>query len=280
MYTIEKVSAMKSFYYLMAIDGDILENELDKFNEIGVEIIGDTFIDLRDQIIEECKKQIDSAVLDDDLYDVIQEGLDETLSVNAEKENAGIWPRHLLWNMLTIAYSDGGCSKDENRFISHMARILQVEKSVFLEMKQMMITAIAIQNEIEQLHISEKPYAEVRPLVDEMENRKQTIVEAVKELIEDDVVFVSLEKEEKKKFDLLETSKKISDSVSPVVKELGEKTQKTYKEASGFMMDKTAQGVSGLKEGTGKIFSKIKATTKKQSDKGGVTNLPEKEKFL
>lgn len=43
MKIIEKKNAMKVFYYLMAVDGEVSGNELDKFNEVGCEIDGERF---------------------------------------------------------------------------------------------------------------------------------------------------------------------------------------------------------------------------------------------
>ena len=51
-------SAMAVFYYLMAIDGKVSTDELEKYNEIGAEIDPESFSDYRDELIKKCETYI------------------------------------------------------------------------------------------------------------------------------------------------------------------------------------------------------------------------------
>ena len=65
-YVLEKSIALKVFYYFMAIDGDISSDELQKLDDIIVEIAyeGD-----KAEIIKECESYLGSMDSRDESYD-------------------------------------------------------------------------------------------------------------------------------------------------------------------------------------------------------------------
>jgi uncharacterized tellurite resistance protein B-like protein len=269
MVFIKKNSAIKIIYYLMSIDGEVSKEELDKFSEIGSELIGEKFDLVKNQIIDECVKYVEE-YREEESYDILQEGVDEALSNRAEKLDDGITARHLLWNLITVSHSDGNHIKDEERLISHITRVLKVEKSIYLEMKQLISTAFAIQNELVLLENSNRPYGEIRPLVEEAEKRKNVIAEAGKALIEDELIYYDPVEDAKKENALLNTGKKVTDTVTSNAKEFGDKTQKTFKDATNFVSGKASEGANGIKSGAGKLFSRAKGLTQKnKSEEGG-----------
>ena len=95
--------------------------------------------------------------------------------------------RLLLWNMLVLAYANNEYSSSERKMIGHAARILMVEKTVFLEMEQMARTASTLSKERAGYEQSERPYRVIRPIVDELDNRIGTILHAAKCLIDDEI---------------------------------------------------------------------------------------------
>ncbi len=254
---ISRNGALKTFYYLMAIDGDVTA-EIDKFNEIGRDFLKEEFDNNRQQIIDECCAQIDSAVVDDELYDVIQEGVDKALGETVNKVEDGVCPRLLIWDMLSIAYTDNEYSEPEKRMIAHVARLLDVQKDVVMEMEHLMKTADAVIKELETLNSSNKPYSEIRPTVDEIEKRKQTITKAAEELIADDFVLERPQKEHKVEEQsnvFSEAGKMISDTLNPVVDQVGDFAKKTFSDAKD-LVDKI--DTKEISEGAGKLFSKMK----------------------
>lgn len=250
---IAKEGALKAFYYLMSVDG-VTTFEQERFQEIGIELLGKNFSEEKETIIAECEKTIDAVEADDERSDVIQEGIDQALSEVAKVIEDGVIPRLLVWNMLTLAHSDSDYSENENRLINHVARILQIDKSVLAEMKQLISAAHSVQEEKETLEKSARPYAEVRPLIDELEKRLQTIIEAAKYLIADDMVIDATEEEKKKENVVLAAGKRIGDSVVAGSKKVGESVAPAAKKLGAKAMTRAV----GIKEGAGELFSKVK----------------------
>lgn len=244
---ISKKGAMKAFYYLMAIDG-IDEVEEEQFDAIGNEIMKEEFSGERDSIKSECNLYLEKIANEDDRYDFIQEGLDEAIGDTVKTIEEGVVPRLLLWDMLTIAMCDNNFTSEEERLIGHVVRILKIDKSVFAEMKQLILTVNAVEKEKEQLDLSDRPYAEIRPLVDEIENRRETIVNAAIDLIEDDIVI------EHNPGEIVEEDNAIVKATRVVT----EKTSEGFNSATRFLGEKAEQGVSFVSEGAGKLFGIMK----------------------
>ena len=252
---ISKKGAMKAFYYLMAIDG-IDEAEEEQFDVIGNEIMKEEFTGAKDSIKSECNLYLEKITNEDDRFDFIQEGLDEAISDTVKTIDEGVVPRLLLWDMLTIAMCDDNITSEEERVIGHVARVLKIDKSVFAEMKQLIITVNAVEKEKEQLDLSERPYAEIRPLVDEIEKRRETIVNAAIALIEDDIV-------------IEQNSDEIVEEDNAIVKAtrvITEKTSEGFNSASRFFGEKAEQGVSFVSEGAGKLFDLMKKNESKTTE--------------
>ena len=255
---ISKKGALKSFYLLMALDG-VSSFEQERFDEIGSELLTEDFSEIKEEIISECETVIGSIEVDDERYDVIQAEIDQALNDVVETIDLGIVPRLLIWDMLTLAHSDSDYSDEENKIISHVAGNLQIDKSVLAEMKQLISVAHSVLDEKSVLENSTRPYSEIRPLVDEIDKRQQTIVEAAKALIADDFVLDTVEQQEKEENIIIATGKKIGDSVVDGGKKIGESITPLTKSIGDFAVS----GGSELADGAGKLFSKIKGITKK-----------------
>jgi len=252
-YIIEKNIALKVFYYFMAIDGDISSDELQKLDDIIIEIAyeGD-----KAEIVVECENYLASMDSRDEAYDYILEAIDKALKESDEFACDGIVRRLLVWNLYALSFSDGNLADAEKRIINHIGRVLEIDKSVLLDMEQLIQTAFAIMKELEVLNVSAKPYAEIRPLIDELESRKQVIVKAAKELIEDDCFVLPGKKEKKKAFAVM--GKKLSSTIVPKAASIGEKTQKGLKATSNAVGEVAVKGAMGIKVGTDKMFDRVK----------------------
>ncbi len=260
---ISKNGALKAFYYLMAVDGDA-SVELERFDEIGSEFMKEEFSDNRQPIIDDCETQINTASIGDDRYDIIQEGLDKALNETTSNVEDGVMPRLLIWDMLSIAYFDDNYTDAEKRLIAHVARILEVEKDVLIEMEHLMKTADAVVRELETLNSSNRPYSEIRPIVDEIEKRKLTITRAAEELIADDFTLdtgESTQKSDNSNNMFSEAGKKISESLTPVADQVGDFAKKSLSDAKE-LVDKI--DTKELTEGAEKLFSKIKGFGRKE----------------
>ena len=271
---IEKSSALKAFYYLLYLDGMSISVER-KFDEIGQELIGNEYLTVKHQIIEDCRKQIALTTIYEDPYDLIVEGLDIALSNKVKKVADGIVPRLIVWDMLCLANSDEKYSESENRLIAHVARILNVEKSVFLEMKQLISTAISTQKEREMLEMSNRPYNEIRPLVEEIEKRNSVVLDSARALIADEIILDEPDDEENESA-LVSTGKKIGETVVSGSKKIGttvvtgsKKLGETVAPVAQDLGKKAVKGASNLAEGAGKFFGKLKDKANNKKN-GGV----------
>jgi len=193
MILFEKKAAIKAFYYLMAVDGAIAADEVACFDEIGSELDPVEFSQYRDEVIDECEKQIKTIIDDEDYYEVILEGVDKALSGRIGDTETGVSVRLLVWNMLVIAFSNKTYSSFERRMIKHIVRVWDMDRSVFLEMEQIIKTHADIMKELEYTNQSNRPYSEVRPIVDELERRQKVVLNCAKQLIEDEL-YIPVEK--------------------------------------------------------------------------------------
>ena len=254
-YIIEKRNALKIFYYFLAIDGEVADDEIVKFEEIAQELDGENDSEYRIELMNECDKQISTAIAGDELYDIIQESVDQIIHKQSDVCTEGVSRRLLIWNLYALSFSDGCLAEEEKRFIAHLGRILGVEKSVLLEMEQLVKTAMAVMNELNILNNSTRPYSEIKPLAEEIEHRKMVLVKAAQNLIADDYFEIVVPKE--KNNALHNMGQKLNDTISPVASVAGEKAQKTWKDAKGILGETASKGVRGLKSGTEKLAKKF-----------------------
>lgn len=193
MILFEKKAAIKAFYYLMAVDEAITDDEIACFDEIGNELDPVEFPKYREEVIDECEQQIKTIIDAEDHYDVVLEGVDKALSAQTEDVDNGVSVRLVVWNMLVIAFINKNYSSFERRFIKHIVRVLNMDRSVFLEMEQIIKTHADITSELEWINQSTRPYSEIRPVVDELERRQKAVLTCATQLIEDEL-YTPLEK--------------------------------------------------------------------------------------
>lgn len=258
-----KEASLKVFYYLMAVDNVVSDEELIIFDQIGQEILTDNYSDVKDTVINECLYALDSVRRDDNRYDVISEEVDKALEISVSSIAEGVVPRHLLWDMMTIAYADGDYSDYEKRLINHVARKLQIEDDVVLEMNQLIDTVNVVDSELKILENSDEPYRQIRPLVVEAEKRRKEIVDEALALINDDIVLEITTEDVKNDNIFASTGKKIGGAVTPVVRNVSEKTSEGLKTAKNVVGEKAIQGAQSVKSSAGKLLGKIKGSVKK-----------------
>ena len=206
MKVFTKKGAVTAFYYLLSSDGEVTQDEISTFDEIGEELDPEGFTSYREEIIEACLKQLSKAENDDEYYDVLLEGLDRALSDRTEIIEEGITSRLLLWDMLIMAYSNEEYDTNERKVIRHLVRIMDIDKSVYLEMERIADTSLAVKQEYEWAQKLDRPYAEVRPIVEELEQRMRVLRESALTLISDEVLEPEEEEKEENSFDKIKAS--------------------------------------------------------------------------
>lgn len=179
---VSPVNAVKAFYYLMAADGEVKQEEEERFNLIGKEIDPE-FDEHREYIVTSCKGQLDKIIDSDDYYDVVQDGVEEALLSEQVLDKGVVPARLLVWNLLTIAYSDDEYNDVERRLMKYIVRKTDISKDVFLEMESSYLTVQDIEKELAWIKTTDRPYLTIETQVKELERREQAILESVKALI-------------------------------------------------------------------------------------------------
>lgn len=175
-------SALKIIYYLMAADGEVFHSEEEKFDAIGKELDPD-FAKNREQIIKECQAQLDKVMEPDDYYDVLQDGVEDALILSRQTADTFITPKLLVWDLLTVAYSDESYDEAERKLIKYIVRKTNIDKAVFMEMESSILTLMDIEKELSWIKTTNKPYLVIEAMVNELADRKNVIFESVKDLI-------------------------------------------------------------------------------------------------
>lgn len=175
-------SAIKIIYFLMAADGEIYHREEEKFDSIGMELDPD-FLNSKEQIIQECQAALDKAIDPEDYYDALQDGAEEALLSSQQTGGIFISPKHLVWNLLSVSYSDDKYNDTERRFLKYIVRKLNIDKAVFLEMESSILTLMDIERELTWIKTTNRPYLTIEAMVNALADRKNVIFESVLDLI-------------------------------------------------------------------------------------------------
>lgn len=196
---IKKRDAVKLYYYLIAADGEVKQSELEKFEEIGKET-DTSFVDYKDEVIEECNRQIKKVIDEDEYFEVIKEGIDEVLGKDSSLMSrlmfGGIGAPLVLWNLLSIAVSDKEYAPEEQKLIRYMVRKMKIDKDIYLEMENAIKTIQNIDRTITLLSSQDKGFvikgnhleiysSAIGETVKESTQRRDVIFNSIKELVAD-----------------------------------------------------------------------------------------------
>jgi hypothetical protein len=167
---------------MMAADGELFHGEEEKFDLIGQEVSPE-FDTIRADVITECQRQLDKVIDTADYYDVLQDGVEDALLSSAKTADSFITPKLLVWDLLTLAYSDKQYDETERRLLKYIVRKLDIDKAVFLEMESSIQTLMDLEKEQQWIKTTERPYLTIEAMVNEIEDRKHVIFDSVKALI-------------------------------------------------------------------------------------------------
>ena len=175
-------NAIKIFYYLMAVDGEVFHSEEEKFDEIGLQM-DPNFAEHKEQIVSACKAQLDKVIDSEDYYDVVQDGVEEAILIPNQSADSFITPKLLVWDLLTIAYSDEKYDEKERRLLKYIVRKFSIDSTIFLEMESSLQTLMDIEKETNWIKTTNRPYLTIEAQVNELADRRNVIFESVKDLI-------------------------------------------------------------------------------------------------
>ena len=166
----------------MAVDGEVYHGEEEKFDAIGADLISD-FGTVKASILDECQAEMEKMIDPEDYYDVIQDCVEAVLLAPAKSEEVTISPKLLVWDLLTVAYSDENYNDTERRLLKYIVRKLNLDKASFLEMESSILTMMDIERELTWIKATDRPYLKIEPVVSELTHRKKVIFDNVKDLI-------------------------------------------------------------------------------------------------
>lgn len=259
-------SALKTFYYMMSIDGKITSDELSKFDEVGATLAADYFNEHKNTIISECNSKINMSEVD--FYDVIQEDIDEAIDESDGFNKIG--SRLVIWNLLVIAISDGEYSSEEKKLLRHISRVTGVEADILLEMEQSMNTIIAVQTALENLKNSDRPYSEIGKLVEEYNARRNTVLKSVMELIQDEIIVQDVAPKATVMDKLNDTKNQIAEKTNPLISEMSGETKRAFNNAKNAISEKSAPLLksvgNGLMKGAGRLINKANSIENKETE--------------
>lgn len=175
-------NALQIIYYMMAADGTVFHSEEEKFDAIGAELYPD-FADNKSSIIKDCQAQLEKVIDPKNYYNVLQDGVEAAIRSSNETADTFITPKLLVWNLLTIAYSDENYNEVERKLLKYIVCKLQIDKTVFLEMESSMLTILDIEKEITWIKTTDRPYLTVEARINELTKRQTVIFDSVKDLI-------------------------------------------------------------------------------------------------
>lgn len=188
--------ALRIMYCMILIDGNVSEEEEEKFCEIGLACDQD-FDECKKQLIDECNGVVQSesaqgidfvsiaSVDSEEYYDQIHDYVGDLIKEENFYQTEGVRAKWLIWNLLAIAYSEGDYSTNERRLMRYIAKKSGVDNTVLLEMEHTFSTLIAIEKEEEWLKSSDRPYKVIEERVVELSNRKNAIMQGINALISD-----------------------------------------------------------------------------------------------
>lgn len=175
-------AALKIIYFLMSADEKILPGEEEQFDSVGKELDAN-FHEYKEQLIKECQSELNKVIDPEDYFDILRDGIDSALNISQNSETVFVAPKLLIWDLLSVAYSDGEYSDIERRLLKYVVRKSNIDKAVFLEMESSMMTLLDIQRESDWIKTTDRPYLEIEAMVNEIAERKNVIFESVLDLI-------------------------------------------------------------------------------------------------
>lgn len=179
---ISKIGATRILYYLMAADGDVKPEELEKFDLIGNALL-QNYAQIRDSLLQQCEDATSKINENDSRTDAINDLVDKEIETAESSDDDLMDPSLLVWNMLVTAMSDQDYAEPEIEIASHAATSLGIRRDRFAELENSAFALSDLEREACWLKTSGRPYSQVAPLVAEVEKRQEIIFKSIRGLI-------------------------------------------------------------------------------------------------
>ena len=85
--------------------------------------------------------------------------------------------------VISMQNSDGNYDETERRILKYVVRKLNIDKAVFLELENSIVTLLDLEKELQWIKTTDRPYLTIEARVNELTKRQAVIFDSVKDLI-------------------------------------------------------------------------------------------------
>lgn len=178
-FRITVVDSLQIIYAIMKADGELSQQEQNMFENIGKQI-DETFIDDKTMIETVVGSHFKNDI-DNDSYVVAS--INSAIINSKNKKERGIKPKHLLLNLLSMAFCDG-ISEKEAKAIRYFASELNIDDCID-EFSQSILALSEIENQQKFMTDSNRQYYLIKENLEQLQLRRDVISTNLQALIDD-----------------------------------------------------------------------------------------------
>ena len=178
-FQITVVDSLQIIYAIMKADGELSQQEQNMFENIGKQI-DETFIDDKTMIETVVGSHFKNDI-DNDSYVVAS--INSAIINSKNKKERGIKPKHLLLNLLSMAFCDG-ISEKEAKAIRYFASELNIDDCID-EFSQSILALSEIENQQKFMTDSNRQYYLIKENLEKLQLRRDVISTNLQSLIDD-----------------------------------------------------------------------------------------------
>lgn len=178
-FQITVVDSLQIIYAIMKADGELSQQEQNMFENIGKQI-DETFIDDKTMIETVVGSHFKNDI-DNDSYVVAS--INSAIINSKNKKERGIKPKHLLLNLLSMAFCDG-ISEKEAKAIRYFASELNIDDCID-EFSQSILALSEIENQQKFMTDSNRQYYLIKENLEQLQLRRDVISTNIQSLIDE-----------------------------------------------------------------------------------------------
>lgn len=178
-FQITVVDSLQIIYAIMKADGELSQQEQNMFENIGKQI-DETFIDDKTMIETVVGSHFKNDI-DNDSYVVAS--INSAIINSKNKKERGIKPKHLLLNLLSMAFCDG-ISEKEAKAIRYFASELNIDDCID-EFSQSILALSEIENQQKFMTDSNRQYYLIKENLEQLQLRRDVISTNLQSLIDE-----------------------------------------------------------------------------------------------
>ena len=178
-FQITVVDSLQIIYAIMKADGELSQQEQNMFENIGKQI-DETFIDDKTMIETVVGSHFKNDIHNDSY---VVASINSAIINSKNKKERGIKPKHLLLNLLSMAFCDG-ISEKEAKAIRYFASELNIDDCID-EFSQSILALSEIENQQKFMTDSNRQYYLIKKNLEQLQLRRDVISTNLQSLIDD-----------------------------------------------------------------------------------------------